>query len=298
MPRAARPLDPCPCPGDRTGARGRTRRSCSCGARGSAPTSSRRRDLAVFSLGRLPDDAAGRRRAEDLARRLDAFLDGRRMTYGEAGRGLGVHPNSLQVRRADRDRADPVGRGTPAHRLDRARRRTSTPATRASSSRADTSTSSVRRRPRHSRSGPGSGRRRRPGRVRGARRIADGGADAHRRGVDPERRRADVPRPRPDSRRRHGSSRAATRTSSCRAPIGSSWSPTPTTVASSGPRGSGPAPSSWRARSSGRGAARGPDVTIGSWRRLTPPEREAVEAEAASLPLPDVGRPVRVRWGA
>jgi Winged helix DNA-binding domain len=53
-------------------------------------------DLAIFSLGRLPDDAVGRRRAEDLANRLHAFLDGRRMTYGEAGRALGVHPNSLR----------------------------------------------------------------------------------------------------------------------------------------------------------------------------------------------------------
>ena len=54
------------------------------------------RDLAVFSLGRLPGDAEGRRRAEDLARQLRAFLDGRTMTYGPAGRGLGVHPNSLR----------------------------------------------------------------------------------------------------------------------------------------------------------------------------------------------------------
>ena len=54
------------------------------------------RDLAVFSLGTLPDDAKGRRRAEDLAARLHAFLGGARMTYGDAGRGLGVHPNSLR----------------------------------------------------------------------------------------------------------------------------------------------------------------------------------------------------------
>src|SRR6185369_14004717 len=53
------------------------------------------RDLAVFSLGRLPDDARGRRVAEDLAARLHAFLDGRAMTYGEAGRGLGERPNRL-----------------------------------------------------------------------------------------------------------------------------------------------------------------------------------------------------------
>jgi hypothetical protein len=54
------------------------------------------RDLAVFSLGRLPDDAKGRRVAEDLAARLHAFLGGKRMTYGEAGRALGEHPNRLR----------------------------------------------------------------------------------------------------------------------------------------------------------------------------------------------------------
>lgn len=54
------------------------------------------RDLAVFSLGTLPDDAKGRRRAEDLAARLRAFLGGVRMTYGEAGLALGVHPNRLR----------------------------------------------------------------------------------------------------------------------------------------------------------------------------------------------------------
>jgi len=55
-----------------------------------------RRDIAVFSLGRLPDDDKGRRFAEDLAARLLGFLGGRTMTYGEAGRGLGVHPNALR----------------------------------------------------------------------------------------------------------------------------------------------------------------------------------------------------------
>lgn len=53
-------------------------------------------DLAVFSLGTLPDDAKGRQRAEDLAARLSAVLGGARMPYGEAGRALGVHPNRLR----------------------------------------------------------------------------------------------------------------------------------------------------------------------------------------------------------
>lgn len=54
------------------------------------------RDLAVFSLGRLPEDDGGRRVAEDLAARLHAVLDGARRTYGEAGRALGEHPNRLR----------------------------------------------------------------------------------------------------------------------------------------------------------------------------------------------------------
>ena len=54
------------------------------------------RDLAVFSLGRLPDEAVARRIAEDLATRLHALLGGARMTYGEAGGALGEHPNRLR----------------------------------------------------------------------------------------------------------------------------------------------------------------------------------------------------------
>ncbi len=54
------------------------------------------RDLAVFTLGTLPDDTRGRNRAQDLAARLAAHLAGRTMTYAEAGNALGVHPNSLR----------------------------------------------------------------------------------------------------------------------------------------------------------------------------------------------------------
>jgi hypothetical protein len=53
-------------------------------------------DLAVFSFGRLPDGGEVRRRADDLAGRLHTLLDGRKMPYGEVGRALGVHPNSLR----------------------------------------------------------------------------------------------------------------------------------------------------------------------------------------------------------
>jgi len=60
-------------------------------------------DRAVFTLGRLPDDAARRRRAVDLADRLEGVLEGARLPYGRAGRALGVSPNSLRY-------AAPTGR--------------------------------------------------------------------------------------------------------------------------------------------------------------------------------------------
>ena len=53
-------------------------------------------DRAVFTLGRWPEVEKNRQRAERTAARLDAHLAGRVMTYGEAGRGLGVQPNSLR----------------------------------------------------------------------------------------------------------------------------------------------------------------------------------------------------------
>ncbi|HET9852815.1 MAG TPA: crosslink repair DNA glycosylase YcaQ family protein [Candidatus Limnocylindrales bacterium] len=40
----------------------------------------------------------------------------------------------------------------------------------------------------------------------------------------------------------------------------------------------------------------GPDVTIDPWRRMTASERLAVESDAATMPLPGLKRPIRVRW--
>ena len=61
------------------------------------------RDRAVFTLGRLPDDPSACRDVEQRADRIEAFLDGRRMQFGEVGRGLGMHPNGLRY-------AAPTGR--------------------------------------------------------------------------------------------------------------------------------------------------------------------------------------------
>ena len=47
-------------------------------------------DVAPFTLGRLPDDERGRRRAEEMAARIGAFLDGREVRDRELARGLGV----------------------------------------------------------------------------------------------------------------------------------------------------------------------------------------------------------------
>ena len=54
------------------------------------------RDRALFTVGRLTDDPAARREAEQLADQIEAFLGGRRMHYRDVGRGIGKHPNALR----------------------------------------------------------------------------------------------------------------------------------------------------------------------------------------------------------
>jgi hypothetical protein len=55
-----------------------------------------RRDIAVFSLGRLPQDAVGLQRARETAARLQSHLGGRTLRLGQAGHALRVNPNSLR----------------------------------------------------------------------------------------------------------------------------------------------------------------------------------------------------------
>ena len=55
-----------------------------------------RRDVPVFSLGTLPDDERGRRQAVGLADRLEELLDGEVRTYSWAGHTMGVHPARLR----------------------------------------------------------------------------------------------------------------------------------------------------------------------------------------------------------
>jgi hypothetical protein len=60
-------------------------------------------DRAVFTLGRSPYEPDRRQRGEGLADRLEALLDGKRMSYADAGRALGINPNTLRY-------AAPTGR--------------------------------------------------------------------------------------------------------------------------------------------------------------------------------------------
>ena len=61
------------------------------------------RDLAVFTLGRLPNEPRARQRAEDVADRLEAALGGEQMDCRDAARLVGLHPNALRY-------AAPTGR--------------------------------------------------------------------------------------------------------------------------------------------------------------------------------------------
>ena len=55
-----------------------------------------KRDFALFSLGRLPDTVKGRRRAEQMAESVRVHLAGERMTDRAVGRALGMHSNAYR----------------------------------------------------------------------------------------------------------------------------------------------------------------------------------------------------------
>ena len=255
-----------------------------------------RPDIAVFTLGRLPDDAKGRRRAVETAARLEAFLAGRTMTYGEAGRGLGMNPNMLRY-------AAPTG--TLLIRWEGARQPTiwtiPAPAVDPSGARNE-----LARRHMHV-FGP-----------------STAGSFAQWAGIKPPRGRAAF-----DALR--------SELLPVRTPVGDGWVLTSDEPAFRAPVGatasarllpSGDAyfllqgadrellvpgadrrgelwtsrvwPGAVLVRGEVVGTWRraGTDVTIQAWRRLAPEERAAIEAEAESLPLPDIRSRIRVRWAS
>ncbi len=253
-----------------------------------------RLDVAVFTLGRLPDDEKGRRFAEEQAARLAAFLAGRTMAYGEAGRGLGVHPNSLRY-------AAPPG--TVLIRWDGARQPTvwTVPAPEVDPSEARLE---LARRYLHV-FGPTSPE-----------------AFAQWAGIAPARGRAAF-------------DALSGSLTPVRTPVGDAWILTrdePTFRAPAGPTASARllpsgdvylllqgadrellvpeadgrrvlwTPRVWpggvlvRGEVVGTWRRAGAEVTIQSWRRLAREERDAIEAEAESLPLPDIRARIVVRW--
>ena len=252
-------------------------------------------DLAVFSLGRLSDGGEGRRRADDLARRLNDLLDGRRMSCSEAGHAMGVHPNSLRYAAAtgtvlirwDGARQPPVWtvpRPVVAPRdarLELARRYLhvfgpATPATfaawagirpraagRAVFDALGESLTPVRTAVGDAwiLTGDEPAFRAAGGPAAPARLLPSGDAYFLLQGAERE-----LLVPDSDHRRRLWTPRV--------------W-PGAVLV-------EGELVGAWRRAQT--------DVTIDSWRRLSRAEREAVEEEAASMPLPGMRQGVRVRW--
>jgi hypothetical protein len=253
------------------------------------------RDVAIFTLGRLPYDAARRKSFEDLAARLDAFLDGRTMTYGEAGRGMGVHPNSLRyaastgrvVIRWEGARPPTIWTVPPPDvdprdaRLELARRYVHIfgPGTAA---------------------GFGQWAGIRPANVRAT-------FDALAGFLTPVRTPVGdawiLPSDEPGFRAPGGPAAPARLLPSGDAYFLLQGADRELLVPDARRRSELWTPRVWPGAVLVEGDIVGTrrraeaDVTIATWRRLSRVEREAVEAEAASLPLTGVRQPIRVRWG-
>lgn len=253
-----------------------------------------REDLAVFSLGRYSEAGSSRREADDLAARLAAFTAGRRVLHEEAGRGVGVHPNRLRYAATT---------GTVLIRWDGARQPTiwtvPRPEVEPHEARLE-----LARRYLHV-LGPGTP-----------------GAFAQWAGIGA-----------PDGRRAFGA--LAAELTPVRTPVGDGWilaADEASFLAPEGPRAparllpSGDAyfllwgadrellvPEAdrrallWTSRVwpgaifvdgeiIGTWRRAGANVTLEPWRSLLPAQRTAVEVEAESLPLPEVGGRVRARW--
>jgi Winged helix DNA-binding domain len=245
------------------------------------------RDRPVFTLGRLPDDARGRQRAEDVAARLHAVLDGRRMTDREVGQGNRVRyaaPTGTVLIRWEGARA-PLVWTVPRPEVDPrdacrelARRYLHVfgPASRASfatwagiaAGQARSAFDGLDLAPVRTPIGDAwilssdePAFRERPGPAAAARLLPSGDTYYLLQGADRELLVPDA------------AHRAALWTSRV-------W-PGAVLVG-------GEIVGTWRRANA--------DVTIQAWRRLARAERAAVEAEAASLPLPGLERQIAVRW--
>ena len=252
------------------------------------------RDHPIFSVARFPDDARGQRVAHDVASRLHMFLAGRRIKYGDAGHALGMQPNGLRYGAAtgrilirwDGARQPTVWTVTapaidpPRARTELARRYLHVfgPATLLGFAtwagiapvQARVAFDALARSLTAARTPVGDAWilssdepsfRSAPGRPASARLLPSGDAYFLLQGADRE-----ILVPEADRRR-------------------ALWTPR---VWPGAVLVDGDVVGTWRRASA--------DVTVQSWRRLSRAERETIEAEAASLPLPDLRRPIRVSW--
>jgi hypothetical protein len=252
-------------------------------------------DLAVFSVGRLPDSARDRQFAERLADDLDAFLGRRRMTHGEAGRGMGVPPNRLRY-------AATTGR--VLIRWDGARMPTIWTVPPPAIDPADARLELARRYLNIFGPTTAGAFARWAGIRRGEGAAAFDGLAAE---LTPVRSpigagwilASDEPsfrgNARPPAPARllpsgdayfllHGADRELLVPEANRRP--ELWTPR---VWPGAAIVAGEVVGTWRRA--------GGDVSVSCWRALTPTERQAVEAEATTLPLPDLAGRIRVRWG-
>jgi hypothetical protein len=252
------------------------------------------RDVAVFTLGRLPEEGRSRRVAEDLAARAATFLAGRKMSLSDLGHAFGCHPNTFRYAaptgtlliRWDGARRPTVWsvrppRVDPPHaRLELARRYLHIfgPTTAASfvewagvsPSMGQTTFAALARSLTTVRTPTGDAwiltsdepaMRAQPGRSAAARLLPSGDTYFLLQGSD----RALLV---PDAKRRSAlwTSRVWPGAILVRGEIVGTW------------------------------RRPGAELVLEPWRRLTRAEREAIAAEAEGLPLPDLREPLRIRW--
>jgi hypothetical protein len=251
-------------------------------------------DLPLFSLGTLPDDDQGRARANRLADALEAMLDGDERTYSEVGHEMGGNPNVLRYAgatgrvlirwdgaRRPTVRVVPPPDADPGEaRLELARRwlHTAGPTTAKAfawwagispkGGRLAFEALATELAPVHGPVGDGwilaadvdAFRAADPAAPRAVRLLSSG---------DPYLMAGDRELLVPDAHQRR-----------------ELWPPG--TVWPGGLLVGGELVGTWRRA--------GRTATIRTWRRITEAERAAVEAEAASLPLPTADTPVRVAW--
>lgn len=247
------------------------------------------RDRALFTVARLPDDARGRQRCEDLAARVHALLGGGRMLDRELGLGNSIRraaPTGTVVIRWEGARA-PLVWSVPRPEIEpqEARRELarrylhvfgpSTPAAFATwagigAAEGAATFASLARTLVPVRTPIGDAVilasdepsfRAAAGQPAAARLLPSGDAYYLLQGADRELLVAD-----PAQRAALWTSRVWPGALLVRGEIAGTWR---------------------RAQS---------DVAISTWRRLTGAERAAVEAEAFALPLPGLDRPIAVRW--